>query len=150
MVTRKRSLYLALTVLLTALGCSNTPTEPSTILAQGPATLQITELAGGSGAEAVTGSNVSINYTLWRYDPFGPNGKGLQVQTSVGGAPFAFVIGTSAVIPGVVQGITGMKSGGRRRVIVPPSLAYGATGTADGSVRPNEWIVFELELLSVQ
>jgi FKBP-type peptidyl-prolyl cis-trans isomerase FkpA len=132
-----------------ACGSTSTPAAPTVTLPTGPATLQITDLVIGTGTEAAATSSVFINYTLWRYDPAGTDGKGLLIQTSVGGSPYPFTVGSGTIITGVSQGVIGMKVGGKRLLLIPPSLAYGATGTSDGAIRPNEWIVFEIELLSV-
>ena len=141
-------------VAATAAGCSgdsnDSPTEPTPQLPQGPATLQITDLTVGEGTEATSGRSVFIHYVLWRYDPAGTDAKGLQIDSSIArNQPFGFTIGSTGAIVGMSQGVIGMKVGGKRRLIVPPSLAYGSTGTSQGEVRPNEWIVFDVELLAV-
>jgi FKBP-type peptidyl-prolyl cis-trans isomerase FkpA len=120
---------------------SPTPTIP-------PQQFTITELRPGTGAEAVAGSRVTVEYALWLFSTTGTDNKGTLVDTSVGRAPYQFTLGTNAVIPGFDQGVTGMKVGGVRRLIVPPALGYGATGTP--GVPPNANLVFEVELLSVQ
>jgi FKBP-type peptidyl-prolyl cis-trans isomerase FkpA len=117
-------------------------TEP---LPQGPSTLQITDLTVGEGTEAVAGKTAFIAYSLWRFDPAGTDQKGLHLQTNT----FSWVLGSNSAIAGMSQGTIGMKVGGKRRLVIPPSLAYGATGTSGGEVRPNEWIVFEVELLNI-
>jgi FKBP-type peptidyl-prolyl cis-trans isomerase len=133
----------------TAAGCNgesdDSPTQPTEPLPQGPATLQITDLTFGEGTEAVNGKTAFIGYSLWRFDPNGADQKGLLIQTFT----FSFIIGGTGAIVGMSQGIVGMKVGGKRRLVIPPSLAYGAQGTSGGEIRPNEWIVFEVELLNV-
>jgi FKBP-type peptidyl-prolyl cis-trans isomerase FkpA len=141
-------------VAATAAGCSgsdsdDSPTEPTPPPPTGPATMQITEITVGEGGEAAAGRGVFVHYTLFRYDPAGTDSKGAQIETTVGGNPTSFVVGTTNLIPGFSQGVIGMKVGGKRRVILPPSLAYGNTGSTNGTIRPNEWIIFEYELLSV-
>jgi FKBP-type peptidyl-prolyl cis-trans isomerase len=123
----------------------DSPTAPTPQLPQGPATLQITDLTVGEGTEAANGRTAFIAYSLWRYDPAGTDSKGLLLQTNT----FSWVVGSNQAIAGMSQGVVGMKVGGKRRLIIPPSLAYGNTGTSGGEVRPNEWIVFEVELLNV-
>lgn len=121
------------------------PTQPTEPPPQGPADLQITDVIVGEGTEVVNGSQVSINYALWRYDPAGPESKGEGLQSS----SFQFIVGQTgtqlSTIPGLNQGAIGTKVGGQRRLIIPPNLAYGSTGS--GSIRPNEWIVFEFQVL---
>jgi FKBP-type peptidyl-prolyl cis-trans isomerase FkpA len=89
-------------------------------------------------------------YTLWMYDPAGTDGKGRQIQTNVGGAPFSFVVGTGNVIQGWHRGVPGMRVGGLRRLVLPPDLAYGAQGSGDGQIPGNATLVFDIELVAVQ
>ena len=140
---------LPLLVLLAACGGSDgdsNPVSPTPTIPPQPFT--ITELRLGTGADAVAGKTVSVDYALWLYSLTGVDNKGTLIDTSVGRTPYAFVLGTGAVIPGFDQGVTGMKVGGVRRVIVPPALAYGATGNQ--GIPPNANLVFEIELLNVQ
>jgi FKBP-type peptidyl-prolyl cis-trans isomerase FkpA len=95
----------------------------------------------GSGTEAKIGSTVSVNYT-------GKLENGTVFDTSVGKSPISFTLGKGEVIPGWEQGIQGMKVGGKRLLIIPADLAYGATGY--GPVPPNATLIFEVELISVQ
>lgn len=140
---------LILTAALAASACgggdsSSTPTSPT----QPSAPFSTTELRVGTGTEAVTGRTVAVNYTGWLYNPSGTDGKGQQFDTSAGRGVLTFLVGGSGVIPGFSQGVQGMRVGGLRRVVIPPSLAYGATGS--GPIPPNATIVFEIELVAVQ
>ena len=119
------------------------PTDPSVGLS---VPFSITDLSVGIGAEAVNGRTLSVNYTLWLYNPTAAENKGRQVQS---GGPFTFVLGTGNVIQGWHQGIPGMRVGGRRRIVIPPGLAYGAQGSPP-DIPGNATILFEVELLSVQ
>jgi FKBP-type peptidyl-prolyl cis-trans isomerase FkpA len=123
-------------------GCTEAPATPSI----SPSFSQ-TDLRVGTGADAATGAQVSVNYTGWLYDSTRPDSKGLQFDTSVGKQAFSFSLGTSQVIQGWEKGVPGMKVGGLRRLVVPPSLAYGATRS--GAIPPNATLVFDIELLSV-
>ena len=122
---------------------ADSPTQPPVFV--GPAELQITDVRVGTGATLVAGQVITANYALWLYDPAGVDLKGTQVQA---GQVTARALTTANLIPGWVQGLPGMKVGGIRRLIIPPSLAYGSTG--QGSIPPNAWLVFEVELLSAQ
>lgn len=122
--------------------CAESPTGPSS----GAPYSQV-DLRLGTGADAVTGKNVVVNYTGWLYDPTKTDGKGLQFDTSVGGTPLTFTVGGGGVIQGFDRGVTGMKAGGARRVVVPPSLGYG--GSRNGSIPPFATLVFEVELIEV-
>ena len=95
----------------------------------------------GTGAAAAVGDYVTVNYT-------GKLQNGTVFDTSVGRAPFPFVLGAGKVISGWNQGLQGMKVGGKRLLIVPPGLAYGASGT--GPIPPNSTLIFEVELLKVE
>jgi len=109
-----------------------------------------TDLQAGTGREAVKGKGLSVNYTGWLYDPSQPAMKGRMFDSSQGRGPFNFVLGTGQVIPGWDQGFDGMKIGGRRRLIIPPDLAYGVDGAGGGIIPPNATLIFEMELLDVQ
>ena len=123
-------------------GCgSKTPTDPSQV--SGVAYSQ-TDLVVGTGKVAAVGNTVSTNYTLWLYNAAGADSKGKQLQTG----PFTLVLGSSSAIQGYQQGVVGMAVGGKRRMIIPPSLAYGAAGNPP-DIPSNATIVFEVELLSV-
>jgi FKBP-type peptidyl-prolyl cis-trans isomerase FkpA len=139
---------LPLLVLLAACGGdgdSNPITPTPTIPAQ-PFT--VTDLRVGTGAEAVSGSRLTVHYALWFFSTTATENKGQLIQTSVGSTPFTFTLGRSEVIAGWDQGLVGMRQGGVRRLVVPPALAYGATG--NGPIPPNPNLVFEVELLTVQ
>jgi FKBP-type peptidyl-prolyl cis-trans isomerase FkpA len=132
-----------LLALCAACGGSSSPSNP-TPLPSAPYS-QI-DLVVGTGAEAVTGKTASINYSVWLYSDTAAENKGTFIQTS--STPFPFVVGGSGVIQGVSQGVTGMKVGGKRRLIIPPDLAYGSTG--NGPIPPNATLVFEPDLVAVQ
>jgi FKBP-type peptidyl-prolyl cis-trans isomerase FkpA len=139
------ALALAALPFAVACGSSSAPSTPSTSVG----TFTETDLVVGTGPEAAVGKTLSVNYSLWLYDTSKTDGKGTLVQTSVGGAPLApFVLGTGSVIKGWDQGVVGMKVGGTRRLIIPPELAYGASGS--GPIPPNATLVFDITLLSVQ
>jgi FKBP-type peptidyl-prolyl cis-trans isomerase FkpA len=107
-----------------------------------------TDLRVGSGALAANGKALSVNYTGWLYDESKTDHKGLQFDTSVGKSAFTFTLGAGQVIAGWDQGVVGMNVGGLRRLVIPPSLGYGATRS--GPIPPNSTLVFDIELLSVQ
>lgn len=99
------------------------------------------DITVGSGAGAETGDTVSVNYT-------GQLEDGTVFDTSVGRAPFSFTLGAGSVIAGWEQGIVGMQVGGKRLLVIPASLGYGAAGY--GPIPGNATLVFEVELLSVK
>lgn len=104
------------------------------------------EIKAGSGATAAAGQKVSIYYKVWL-----TNGTLVdQSPVSSGGQPqaYSFTLGGGQVIPGLEQGVAGMKAGGSRLVIVPPAVGYGAQG--QGSIPPNAVLVFDVQLVSAQ
>lgn len=124
------------------------PPSPSVAPAP-PTTLAQTELKPGTGTTAVAGKQVTVNYTGWLYDAARPDQKGQEFDSSIGREPFTFTLGARQVIPGWDRGVEGMKIGGRRRLVIPPDLAYGPTG-AGGVIPPNATLVFDVELLKVE
>jgi FKBP-type peptidyl-prolyl cis-trans isomerase FkpA len=109
-----------------------------------------TDLQVGTGREAQKGKGLSVHYTGWLYDPTEPEMKGRMFDSSRERGPFNFQLGAGQVIPGWDQGFDGMKIGGRRRLIIPPALAYGIDGAGNGIIPPNATLIFEMELLDVQ
>lgn len=109
-----------------------------------PKKLEIKELQEGDGAEAKSGSKVTVQYVGVNYK----SGKEFDSSWSRN-EPFPLTLGAGEVIPGWEQGIEGMKLGGRRELIIPPELAYGETGYPP-SIAPNETLVFVIDLLEVE
>ena len=104
----------------------------------------------GNGAEAVAGRPVSVHYTGWLHDPGTSDGHGRKFDSSVDrGQPFDFHLGGGQVIRGWDEGVQGMKVGGKRTLIIPPEMGYGARG-AGGVIPPNATLVFDVELLGVR
>jgi FKBP-type peptidyl-prolyl cis-trans isomerase FkpA len=136
-------LPFSLIVLVLAAACSDGPTTPG-----GVTTLTQTDVTVGTGAAAATGNSITVNYTGWLYDPARPENKGLQFDTSTERGPYTFTLGAGTVIKGWEQGVVSMRVGGLRRLIVPPSLAYGSA--RNGPIPPNSTLVFDIELISIQ
>ncbi len=106
-----------------------------------PADLQIEDLTVGDGPEAAPGQSVEVHYVGVSWS------TGQQFDASWDrGSPFAFGLGQGQVIQGWDQGVAGMKVGGRRRLTIPPHMGYGARG-AGGVIKPNETLVFVVDLL---
>ena len=96
----------------------------------------------GEGAAAAAGRDIVVHYAGWLAD-------GTQFDSSREKQdPFEFTLGRKEVINGWEEGLSGMKVGGKRRLVIPPALAYGAEGAGD-TIPPNETLTFEVELLSV-
>ena len=129
------SFMLALTV---ACG-SSTPTSPSVNVPYTQTDLQV-----GTGAEATNGRALTVKYTGWLYSTTGPDQKGQQFDSGT----YPFTLGGGQVIKGWDQGFAGMKVGGTRRLVIPPSLGYGAAGNPP--IPGNATLVFDVELLDVK
>ncbi len=129
--------------------------SPTTATAQGigkimttSSGLQITDSKIGTGATPRPGQICVMHYTGWLYQ----NGaKGKKFDSSVDrGQPFEFAIGTHQVIGGWDEGVATMKVGGKRTLIIPPALGYGARGAGGGLIPPNATLIFDVELLDVK
>ena len=103
--------------------------------------LKSVDLSVGAGRSASVGTRVSIHYTGWL-------GQAM-FDTSRSRQPLVFSLGKGEVLRGWDQGIVGMKVGGKRRLTIPPALAYGERGSPGGAIPPNSTLVFEIELLDV-
>lgn len=119
---------------------------PVTVTAEG---LKKIDLQPGNGMAAISGNFVRVHYTGWLYDPSAKNERGTQFDSSRGKAPFGFLLGTGRVIKGWDLGVAGMKVGGKRTLIIPADLAYGARG-AGGVIPPNATLIFDVELLEIK
>ncbi|MGH9383769.1 MAG: FKBP-type peptidyl-prolyl cis-trans isomerase [Vicinamibacterales bacterium] len=143
----KRALLMMFLIAFTAVACGkdSSPTAPS---ANVP--FSTVDLRAGTGAEATSGRNLTVHYTGWLYSSTATENKGMQFDSSrsPGRTPFSFVLGTGNVIQGWHQGIAGMRIGGLRRIVIPPSLGYGSQ--PNGPIPANSTLVFEVELLAVQ
>jgi peptidylprolyl isomerase len=124
----------------------NEGTKPVVAIPAGPppTTLVIKDLRVGTGAEAVSGKNVVVQYVGVSWS------TGKQFDASWDrNQPLPFQLGSGGAIKGWDQGIVGMRVGGRRELIIPPDLAYSAAGYPP-DIGPNETLVFVIDLLSVQ
>jgi FKBP-type peptidyl-prolyl cis-trans isomerase FkpA len=103
----------------------------------------------GNGAEAKPGMDVLVHYTGWLYDENAKDKHGTKFDSSRDrGTPFNFQLGAGRVIEGWDQGVAGMRVGGKRTLLIPAALGYGAEG-AGGDIPPNASLVFDVELIDV-
>jgi peptidylprolyl isomerase len=122
------------------------PEKPEIDFPEGPppTSLQVEDLTEGDGAEATEGRTVSVHYVGVAHS------SGEEFDASYNrGEPLAFRLGVGQVISGWDQGVQGMKVGGRRRLVIPPHLAYGDRG-AGGVIKPGETLIFVVDLLAVR
>ncbi len=111
-----------------------------------PSGLQYEDQVTGSGPEATPGKNVRVHYTGWLWKD---GAQGAKFDSSRDrNDPFEFRLGAGMVIRGWDEGVAGMKVGGKRTLIIPPQLGYGARG-AGGVIPPNATLKFDVELLAV-
>jgi FKBP-type peptidyl-prolyl cis-trans isomerase len=147
----RRQLTL-LALLATAAACRSGPKSvgfsaslgvDTTKMTKAPSGLWYTDVAAGQGEPAEAGRTVTVHYTGWL-----PNGTKFDSSRDRG-EPFAFTLGAGQVIAGWDEGVKGMKVGGRRRLVLPPRLAYG-DGGAPPAIPPGATLVFDVEVLKVE
>jgi peptidylprolyl isomerase len=113
-----------------------------------PSGLQYEDTVVGTGATPQKGQTCVMHYTGWLWEN---NAKGKKFDSSVDrGKPFEFKLGQGQVIRGWDEGISTMKVGGKRTLLIPPDLAYGSRGVGNGLIPPNSTLVFDVELLDVK
>lgn len=125
---------------------AHVPNKPEVSIPDGapPTALAMEDLVVGTGTEATSGRTVEVHYvgvawsTKKQFDASWDRGR-----------PFDFPLGAGRVIRGWDDGVAGMRVGGRRRLVIPPDLGYGARG-AGGAIGPNETLVFVVDLLAVR
>ncbi len=145
--------FLALASLLAgaisvcAPGTASAEDQKGTTMTTTATGLQIADTVVGTGASPKSGQTCVMHYTGWLYE----NGtKGKKFDSSLDrGQPFEFMIGQGQVIKGWDEGVATMKVGGKRTLIIPPALGYGARG-AGGAIPPNANLMFDVELLGVK
>lgn len=106
--------------------------------------LQYEDSKEGTGTAAKAGDNVEVHYTGWLKD-------GTKFDSSLDrGRPFSFKLGAGNVIAGWDEGVAGMKPGGKRKLVIPPQLGYGARGAGGGLIPPDAELTFDVELLTIK
>ena len=109
-----------------------------------PAQFSATDVVLGTGTAAATGKTATVTYTGWLYSDTAADHKGTQFDAGT----FSFTLGQNQVIAGFEQGVSGMKVGGKRTLLIPSSMGYGAAGS--GAIPPNSGLVFDVALTAVQ
>ena len=136
-----RRFALLIPVLLLSPACGDDPPASPSVGLNVP--FGVEDLSVGTGPEAMNGQTLTVSYTGWLYDPGAQENKGAQFDSGT----ITFVLGAGEVIAGWDQGLVGMRVGGRRRLVIPPDLAYGSRG--QGSIPPDATLLFEVELISI-
>ncbi len=118
--------------------------EPTVTVPSGtaPSHLESADLITGTGPKAMSGDTVTVQYVLATYS------SDKVIQSSWSSQPFTFTLGQGQVIPGWDKGVAGMQAGGRRELIIPPGLGYGAQSPGAG-IAPNDTLVFVVDLLKI-
>jgi peptidylprolyl isomerase len=151
-VTRRAGALSALAIIAAPGALADAAFTAATAQAAGkpvttPSGLQIIDTQVGTGASPKTGQTCVMHYTGWLYES---GAKGKKFDSSVDrGQPFEFPIGRGQVIAGWDEGVATMKVGGKRTLIIPPALGYGARG-AGGVIPPNATLIFDVELLGLK
>jgi len=151
----KKNMLMASALMIAMLAMTGCKADSKTSTKETAMTQNVTELIKkdtvlGEGREAEAGFNVTVHYTGWLYDPSKADGKGTKFDSSLDRhEPFVFFLGGGQVIQGWDEGFAGMKVGGKRTLIIPPHMGYGAHG-AGGVIPPNATLIFDVELLSIK
>jgi FKBP-type peptidyl-prolyl cis-trans isomerase FkpA len=143
----KLPLIAAFAALLSLSACGgggSSSSSSSSVAVANPAAFTKTDTVLGTGVEAAAGKVVTVSYTGWLYSATASDNKGAQFDTG----SFSFTLGAGQVISGFDQGVLGMKVGGKRTLLIPSSMGYGASGS--GAIPPNAGLVFEVTLSAVQ
>jgi FKBP-type peptidyl-prolyl cis-trans isomerase FkpA len=141
----KFPLIAAFVAVLSLSACGGGGSDSSSnVVVANPAAFTKTDTVVGTGAEASSGKTATVTYTGYLYSTTATGNKG----TKFDGGSFSFQVGSNTTIKGFDQGVEGMKVGGKRTVLIPSSLGYGASGS--GSIPPNAGLVFDIELTAVK
>ena len=121
----------------------DTKSKPEVPAPQGdpPSELVIRDIVPGKGPKAKAGDELSMQYVGNSWS----TGQQFDASWDRGAQPFAFQLGAGMVIPGWDQGLVGLRKGGRRLLIIPPEMGYGPNGTPDGTIAPNETLIFVVD-----
>jgi FKBP-type peptidyl-prolyl cis-trans isomerase len=144
------SLLLAASLVLAGCPASISQTSEGDSMNTAASSLVSTDIQVGGGAEVGRGQTAVVHYTGWLYAEGAPENKGKKFDSSRDhGEPFAFTVGGGQVIKGWDLGVAGMKVGGKRRLVIPAELGYGARG-AGGVIPGGATLVFDVELVEIQ
>lgn len=144
---------LACALALVACGGGGDDKTTETPTTTQPSFTKTDTVVGSNSVEAANGDLVTVHYTGYLYDANATDKKGKQFETSRNGAAFVFTLGRGSVIVGWDQGIPGMKVGGKRTLIIPSTMAYGAAEKKDAAgnvvIPANSALVFDIEMVAI-
>jgi FKBP-type peptidyl-prolyl cis-trans isomerase FkpA len=144
------AVFLVPSAIIFAQAPSDAITPPSSKMNAKVTQMEKIDTTVGNGTEATKGKVAVVHYTGWLYDPGSADKKGKKFDSSLDRqSPFSFPLGAGRVIRGWDEGVAGMRVGGKRTLIIPADMAYGARG-AGGVIPPDATLIFEIELLEVK
>ncbi len=143
---RRLSHLLLLGALVSSISCGGSAAAPTPVNVP----FSVTDLIVGTGTTVTSGMAVEFSYVVYQYSTTAADHKGTSLGDSNTSGPFIAVLGQTPpqMIAGLEQGLLGMKVSGRRQIVVPPELAYGAAGTS--GIPPNATLLFIIDLLQAQ
>ena len=145
---RRLSQLLLLGALVSSVSCGGSAAAPTPLNVP----YSVTDLIVGTGTTVTSGMGVEFSYVLYNYSTTAADHKGTEIQDSSQTGPFIAVLGQTPpqMIAGLEQGLIGMKVSGRRQIVVPPELGYGAAGAPQSGIPPNATLLFIIDLLQAQ
>jgi len=145
---RRLSHLLLLGALVSSISCGGSAAAPTPLNVP----YSVTDLIVGTGTTVTSGMGVEFSYVLYNYSTTAADHKGTEIQDSSQTGPFIAVLGQTPpqMIAGLEQGLIGMKVSGRRQIVVPPELGYGAAGAPQSGIPPNATLLFIIDLLQAQ
>jgi FKBP-type peptidyl-prolyl cis-trans isomerase len=143
---RRLSHLLLLGALVSSISCGGSTAAPTPLNVP----FSITDLIVGTGTTVTSGMGVEFSYVVYQYSTTAADNKGPELGDSNTSGPFVAILGQTPpqMIAGLEQGLIGMKVSGRRQIVVPPELAYGAAGTS--GIPPNATLLFIIDLIQAQ
>ena len=145
---RRLSHVLLLGALVSSISCGGSAAAPTPINVP----FSVTDLIVGTGTTVTSGMGVEFTYVVYQYSTTATDNKGPEITNSNVSGPFVGILGQTPpqMIAGLEQGLLGMKVSGRRQIVVPPELGYGATGAPQAGIPPNATLLFIVDLIQAQ
>lgn len=145
---RRLAHLLLLGALVSSISCGGSSAAPTPLNIP----YSTTDLIVGTGTTVISGMAVEFSYVLYQYSTTAADHKGPEIQDSNQSGPFIALLGQTPpqMIAGLEQGLIGMKVSGRREIVVPPELGYGAAGAPQNGIPPNATLLFIIDLIQAQ
>jgi hypothetical protein len=145
---RRLSHLLLLGALVSSVSCGGSAAAPTPLNVP----FSVTDLIVGTGTTVTSGMGVEFSYVVYQYSTTATDNKGPEITDSNQSGPFIGLLGQTPpqMIAGLEQGLLGMKVSGRRQIVVPPELGYGAAGVPQNGIPPNATLLFIIDLIQAQ